>query len=132
VGCARWLETEALVRAGLRDSAAADLEQAVLMTPMYPRMQLQLERGRAVLAATSGNSASAIAHLEAAGALADQLGLRYDRWQIDQALATAYAALRNPAAAERQEQAIATAAAFAVRVTDPELLARLLAGYRFP
>jgi DNA-binding SARP family transcriptional activator len=128
VGCARWLETEALVRAGLRDSAAADLEQTARTTPMYPRMQLQLDRGRAVLAATAGNLATAITHLEAAGVLAEQLGLRYDRWQIDLALAAIYGALGSPAAAECQVQATAAATAFAARVTDPELQARLLAG----
>jgi DNA-binding SARP family transcriptional activator len=128
VGCARWLETEALVRAGLRDSAAADLEQTARSTPMYPRMQLQLERGRAVLAAATGDAATAAAHLEAAGVLAEQLGLRYDRWQIDLALAAIYGALGSPAAVTCQMQATAAVTAFAARVTDPELRARLLAG----
>jgi hypothetical protein len=130
VGCVRWLETEALVRAGLRDSAAADLDQAARTTPMYPCMQLQLERGRAVLAA-AGDPAAAVAHLDAARVLADQLGLCYDRWQIDLALATTYAALGSPAAAECQALATGAAAALAARVTDPELQAHLLARYRF-
>jgi DNA-binding SARP family transcriptional activator len=132
VGCARWLEIEALVRAGLRDTAAADLEQAARISPIYPRMRLQLERGWAVLAAASGDAVAAAAHLEAASVLADQLGLHYDRWQIDLALADAYAALGNPAAAERRERATATAAALAARVTDPELQARLRTEYHLP
>jgi hypothetical protein len=131
-GCARWLETEALVRAGLRDSASADLAQAAGIKPMYPRMRLQLERGWAVLAAAAGDSVAAAAHLEAAGDLADQLGLHYDRWQIDQALATTYAALGNPEATVRREQVMATAAAFTERVTDPDLQTHLRTAYNLP
>jgi DNA-binding SARP family transcriptional activator len=125
VGCARWLETEALVRAGLREWAAGDLEQAARATPMYPRLALQLERGRAVLAATAGDPAAAIVHLESAGVLATQLGLEYDRWQIDVALAATYAAVGSPAANASAMRAAETAAALAARVTDTGLRARM-------
>jgi hypothetical protein len=125
-GCSRWLETEALVRTGLRASAADDLEQAARTAPMYPRLELQLERGRAVLAATAGDPETAIAHLEAAGALATQLGLRYDHWQIDVALAAAYAAVGSPAASASAAQAAATATELAARVMDVGLRTHML------
>ena len=128
VGCSRWLETEALVRAGLRASAAEDLEQAARTEPMYPRLELQLQRGRAVLAAAAGDPAAAIGYLELASALATQLGLRFDRWQIDIALATAYEAVGSPAASASHARAAATAAELAARVIDAELRARMFAG----
>jgi hypothetical protein len=124
VGCSRWLETEALVRAGLYASAAQDVEQAAHTARMYPRLELQLERGRAVLAAAAGDPAAAIAYLESASALATQLGLRYDGWQIDVALAAAYAAVGNPAASASHARAAATAAELAAGVMDT--------GFAFP
>ncbi len=127
VGCSRWLETEALVRMGLYASAVEDLEQAEREVPIRLRLVLQLERGKAVVAAVTGAVSVAIQHLEKAYALATQLELRYDCWQIDQALTTLYVSIGSAAATASQARAAEAITAFALRVTDPELRAGLLA-----
>jgi hypothetical protein len=60
--------------------------------------------------------------------LATQLGLEYDRWQIDVALAATYAAVGSPAANASAMRAAETAAALAARVTDTGLRARMRMG----
>jgi hypothetical protein len=128
VGMTRWMETEALARAGDAARAAEDLRRAEESQMRFPRVRMLLARGLAVLAAAEGDLSAAAAHLGAAAALAETLGLLYDRWQIDAALAELHAAAGDGAAAERHRaRAAETACTLATSITDERLRAGFLA-----
>lgn len=107
VGFTRWLEVEALVRAGDSDRAVENLRQASAVPRTYPRDILQQVRGQAVLRLATGDRAAAVMHLEQAGALAGELGLLNDRWQLEAALADIHAAAGASAVAQAHNAAAA-------------------------
>lgn len=127
VGMSRWLETETLVRSGAAERAAEDLRRAAAGRPALPRDTLQYLRASAVLSAAGGDPGAALAQLEQVGELADRLGLLYDRWQVDQALATFYAGVGDaPKADHRRASAAAIARRIAQSIDDEELRERFL------
>ena len=122
---ARHYETEALLRAGEAKRARVDIERlAERLRPERQdrRYQLVLLRMRAVLARFEGRIAEAIAHLEAAVRLAEEIGLPGEQWQI----LTELAGLRSESsdaagAAAAQAEAESIVAILAARIADPEI-----------
>jgi hypothetical protein len=127
-GYSRWHETEALLRGGDAERAAEDLRRMSGQLVDSPRYDLQHLCARAVLARWQGADEEAIAHLEAAGALAEQLGLLNERWQIAATLAEMH---RTRGDEQRARRAFARAASiirtFADKLADDHLRAAFLA-----
>lgn len=97
-----WYETEALLRGGDGDLARAEVRRLGEIVGDNKRYQLILHRSKAVLAQWDGDVAQSLAHLEAALALAQDMGLPGEAWSIWGALGGLHA--------ERGEQAQAQAA----------------------
>jgi tetratricopeptide (TPR) repeat protein len=127
VGFARWYETEALLRGGSIAQAAEDVRRMGTQFTGNRRYHLQELRTRAVLARSAGDTGQAIGHLEAARAIAEELGLRNDRWQIDAALGDLLRAHGGAAQAHRSfNQAAELVRALAGTIDDQGLHAAFL------
>ena len=86
-----WYETEALLRGGDGDLARAEVERLASIVGNNRRYRLPLLRSQAVLAQWDGDVEQAIAHLQAALALAQEIGLPGEEWPILGALGGLYA-----------------------------------------
>jgi DNA-binding SARP family transcriptional activator len=123
----RWHETAALIRGGDAEQAAEDVRRMPGQLVDSPRYDLQHLCAGAVLARWRGAADEAIAHLEAAGALAEQIGLLNERWQIEATLAEMHLTRGDE---QRARQAFARAAGivqtFAGKLADDHLRAGFL------
>ena len=102
-----WYETEALLRGGdgaLARAGIARLDQAVGNNKRY---RLILLRSQAVLAQWDGDADQAITHLQAALALAQEMGLPGEAWPILGALGGLYAEREDQAQAQQAYKAAA-------------------------
>ncbi len=96
----RPYETEALLRAGDERQARAGVQRLGEHLGNYRRFRISYLRSLAVLAAWDGHSEQAIGHLTEAAALAADLGLPGERWQIQAMLGRVYEAGGEPAQAQ--------------------------------
>jgi tetratricopeptide (TPR) repeat protein len=92
MGLSGYYETEALLRGGDDDLARAEVERLSEIVGNNRRYELILLRSQAVLAQWDGDVAQAIVHLEAALALAQEIGLPGEEWPILGELGKLYAA----------------------------------------
>jgi DNA-binding SARP family transcriptional activator/predicted ATPase len=90
VGFSGWYETEALLRGGDGDLARAEVERLGKIVGDNKRYRLPLLRSQAVLAQWAGDRGQAITHLQAALALAYEIGLPGEEWSILGALGALY------------------------------------------
>lgn len=90
MGLTGWYETEALLRGGDGDLARAEVERLDKIVAEHKRFRLPWRRSKAVLAQWDGDPGQAITHLQAALALAQEIGLPGEEWPILGALATLY------------------------------------------
>jgi DNA-binding SARP family transcriptional activator len=88
----RQYETEALLRGGEERQARAAVQRLGEGLGPNPRYRIPYLRSLAVLAAWEGHSEQAIGHLREAAALAADLGLPGEQWQIQAALGSVYEA----------------------------------------
>ena len=93
MGLTGWYEIEALLRGGDSDLARVEVRQLSEIVGDNRRYRLILHRSRAVLAQWDGDEAQAIVHLEAALALAREMGLPGEEWPILGELGGLYADL---------------------------------------
>ena len=77
-----WPETEALLRAGEVELAHEDARRWGELIGHIPRYRLPHLRSLALLAEWEGDTQQALAHLQEALALAEQIGLPGEQWQI--------------------------------------------------
>ena len=89
----RWPETEALLRGGDIELARDDAQRWGELVGHIPRYRLPHLRSLAVLAEWEGNRGQAIAYLEEANALAEQIGLPGEQWPILARLGELYQAI---------------------------------------
>ena len=86
-----WYETEALLRGGDEALARAEVERLSEIVGSNKRYRLILLRSQAVLAQWDGDLTQAITHLQAALALAQEIGLPGEEWPILGELGRLYA-----------------------------------------
>jgi tetratricopeptide (TPR) repeat protein len=113
VGLTGGYEIEALLRSGDRDLARAEVERLGGVVGNNRRYRLPLLRSQAVLAQWDGDPDQAITYLQAALALAQEIGLPGEKWSILGALGGLYADQGDQAQAQ---QAYNTAAAIILRL----------------
>jgi tetratricopeptide (TPR) repeat protein len=101
IGLTGWYETEALLRGGDGDLARAEVERLGEIVGNNQRYRLPLLRSLAVLAQWDGDTDQAIAQLQAAGALAGEIGLPGEAWSILGALGGLYAGQGDQVEAQR-------------------------------
>jgi tetratricopeptide (TPR) repeat protein len=90
MGLTGWYEIEALLRGGDDDLARAEVERLSEVVGNNQRYRLILLRSQAALAQGDGDVAQAISHLQAALALAQEIGLPGEEWPILAALGGLY------------------------------------------
>jgi tetratricopeptide (TPR) repeat protein len=90
-----WLEVEALLRGGAGATASRTLSRLGERIGDNRRYRIPYLRALAVVAQSRGRSADALGHLEAAGALAHELGLPGELWQIHAARGDLYLERRD-------------------------------------
>lgn len=95
MGLTGWYETEALLRGGDGDIARAEVERLGKIVGNNQRYYLLWLRSLAVLAQWDGELEQAVAHLQAAAALAQQIGLPGEEWSILGALGALYERQRD-------------------------------------
>lgn len=91
MGLSGWYETEALLRGGDGALARTEVERLGRIVGNNRRYRLILLRSQAVLAQWDGHIAPAVSHLQAALALAQEIGLPGEAWPILGALGELYA-----------------------------------------
>jgi hypothetical protein len=101
MGLSGWYETEALLRGGDDDLARAEVERIAGIVGNNWRYRLPLLRSQAVLAQWDRDVAQAITHLQAALALAQEIGLPGEEWSILGALGGLYADQGDQAQAQQ-------------------------------
>jgi DNA-binding SARP family transcriptional activator len=122
----RWCVSEALLTAGDRARAAADSAHFGARIGDNPRYRLPYLRALAALRRVGGDSEQAIAHLETADALAVELGLPGEQWQIAAGLGALHQACGEPEQAGRAfARAAALAQTLAGQLQDERLRAAL-------
>jgi DNA-binding SARP family transcriptional activator len=122
---ARYLETEALLRAGDRLHAQADVERLREGFGANRRYRLMYLRMQALLDRDVNDHAAVIAHLLQALDLAAEMGLPGEEWQIAADLAATYASTEDAErAAEARGRAERVVASLADRITDLPLRER--------
>jgi len=99
MGLTGWYEIEALLRYGDSDLAQVEVRQISELVGENRRYQLPLLRSQAALAQWDGDVAQAISHLEAALALAQEMGLPGEAWPILGELGRLYGELGEQAMA---------------------------------
>jgi DNA-binding SARP family transcriptional activator len=107
MGLTGWYETEALLRGGDDDLARAEVERLGKVVGKNRRYRLPWLRSLAVLAQWDGDTNRAIQHLQAAVALAQEIGLPGEEWSILGALGALYAGQGDQAEAQRAWKAAA-------------------------
>jgi tetratricopeptide (TPR) repeat protein len=119
---ARSYETEALLRAGDRVRAEADVRRLGKHVGANRRYRLLYLRMQALLDRAAGAHTTAITHLREALDLATQLGLPGEEWQLAAELAASHTAVDDEEhAAEARGRAEQVVATLAARITDPTL-----------
>jgi hypothetical protein len=106
-GLARWHETEALLRVGSADQAREGVRLFGERVGNKQRYRIPYLRALAVLAQWDGDTEQAIAHLQEAAQLAEEIGLPGELWQLLVALGELYQSSKNESQAQ---QALAHAA----------------------
>lgn len=91
MGLSGWYETEALLRGGDDDLARAEVDRQGKIVGNNKRFRLPWLRSLAVLAHWDGDPDQAIIQLQAAAALAREIGLPGEEWSILAALGKMYA-----------------------------------------
>ncbi len=128
MGKTGWFETEALLRGGDGDLARAEIARLDRAVGDNRRYRLPLLRSRAVLAQWDGAPDQAIAHLDAALALARAIGLPGEEWPILAALGALY---MEQGEQDQAQQAYETATAIIGRlagtIDESDSCARFLA-----
>lgn len=124
---ARWPETAALLRSGAITQAGEDARRWGELAGHLPRFRVAHLRSLAVLAEWREERLQAITHLEEAAALAEEIGLPGEQWQILAALAGLY---RGNGDEEKARQAVSGAVEIiqhlAAKIQDAELRASFL------
>jgi len=115
MGLTGWYETEALLRGGDSDLARAEVERLGEIVGDNKRYRLILLRSQSVLAQWDGELDQAIVHLEAALALAQEIGLPGEEWPILGELGKQYAEQGEQAKARQTYQ---DAAAIILRLAE--------------
>jgi DNA-binding SARP family transcriptional activator len=125
----RQYETEALLRAGDERLARAEVQRLGEHLGNYRRLRLSYLRSKARLSAWEGHSEQAIGHLREAAALAADIGLPGEHWQIQAMLGTLYEARGEQAQARTAfAEAGRIIGGLAEGIKDEALRARFLAG----
>jgi len=125
----RQYETEALLRGGEESQARAAVQRLGEGLGPNPRYRIPYLRSLAVLAVWEGHSEQAIDHLREAAALAADLGLPGEQWQIQAALWTLYEAAGDSAQARTARASAARIIQeLAQGIKDEALRSRFLAG----
>lgn len=128
MGFAVWYETEALLRGGDEDLARAEVERLAQIVENNQRFRIPLLRSRAVLAQWDGDVHEAMRHLQAAVAVAREMGLPGEEWSILGALGELYAAEGEQARSQQAlEEAGEIVRSLAECIDDVELRAGFLA-----
>jgi tetratricopeptide (TPR) repeat protein len=126
-GLTRWHMTEALLRAGANAVATEDVRRFGEGVGDNRRYRIAYLRALAVLARWEGRAGQAIAHLEAANTLAEDIGLPGEQWQILAALGEMY---RAAGEADMRRQALTRTAeivqVLAANIADPDLRTEFL------
>ncbi len=102
-----WYEIEALLRGGDNDLARAEVERLGKIVGDNKRYRLPLLRSLAVLAQWDGDLDQAITHLQAAVALAQEIGLPGEEWFILSTLGILYADQGDQTKAQQTRKASA-------------------------
>ncbi len=126
MGLTGWYEIEALLRGGDSDLARAEVERLGKLVGEHKRFRLPLLRSQAVLAQWDGDIDQAIGHLQAAAALAQDVGLPGEEWFILGALGALYTDRGDQAKAQ---QAWNDSAAIILRLAETIDEADLRAGF---
>ncbi len=114
-GLTRWHETEALLRGGRIEQAREDVHRFGERAHDKRRYRIPYLRALAVLAQWDHEVDQAIAHLQAARVLAQQLGLPGELWQILAVLGELYHSSKNE---NQAQQAYARAAQVVQSLAD--------------
>jgi len=114
-GFARWHETEALLWGGSTEQAREDVRCAGERFGNKGRYRIPYLRAEAVLAQWENEIDQAIAHLEAAQAIAEQLGLPGELWQVLAVLGELYQSCKKK---RQAQQAFARAAQIVQSLAD--------------
>jgi hypothetical protein len=123
--CARYYETEALLRAGDRARAEADVRRLGAHLGANRRYRLVYLRMQALLDREAGNHPASIGHLLEVLDLATQMDLPGEEWQIAAELSASYIDGGDAArAAEARQRADRVIAALAARISDRPLSER--------
>ncbi len=107
MGLTGWYETEALLHGGDGDLARAEVQRLGEIVGNNKRYRLTLLRSLAVLAQWDNDTDRAIQHLQAAVALAQEIGLPGEEWSILGALGALYAGQGDQAEAQQAWKAAA-------------------------
>ncbi|HEY6407325.1 MAG TPA: AAA family ATPase [Ktedonobacteraceae bacterium] len=100
-GLARWHEIEALLRGGNPEQAREEVRRIGEHAHNSRRYRIPYLRAEAALARWGNETDQAIAHLEAALMLAEELDLPGERWQILAALGEMYQSSKNESQARQ-------------------------------
>jgi DNA-binding SARP family transcriptional activator len=114
-GYDRWYITEALVRAGERERAAEDVRRFGERVGTSRRFRMVYLRSAAVLAESGGEIDTAIAHLQEAAQLAEEIGLPRELWSILAAQGEMYL---KQGGQEQARRAFGQAATFVQKLAD--------------
>jgi DNA-binding SARP family transcriptional activator len=116
---ARYCETEALLRAGDRPQAQADVQRLRASLGANRRYRLMYLRMQALLDHDAGEHAAAIAQLVEAVQLANEMGLPGEEWQIAAALTVHYADIgATEHAQEARARAMEGVETLSARISD--------------
>ena len=127
-GFTRWWETEALLRAGEADLAAADLARFGERIQGNRRYRVAHLRALAALSAWRGDHGRAVRELEEARRLAETIGLTGELWELHAAAAELHRSRGDGIAAEQEDAAAARMLrSLAAKIADPGLRASFLA-----
>ncbi len=127
MGKTGWFDTEALLRGGDGDLARTEVARLDKAMGENRRYRLPLLRSRAVLAQWDGAPEQAIFHLEAALALAREIGLPGEEWPICASLGALYVEQAEDAKAQQSyRQAAALIRRLAETIDDPDYRAGFL------
>jgi DNA-binding SARP family transcriptional activator/tetratricopeptide (TPR) repeat protein len=122
-------ETEALLHAGEERQAREEVQRLGERLGSNRRFRIPYLRSLALLVDWDGHGSQAITHLREAAALAEEIGLPEEQWQIQARLATVYEAAGEPAQARLAwTKASTSIQGLAQAIKDETLRARFLAG----
>ncbi len=124
----RYHEIEALLRGGEREWAREDIERLGASLSTNRRHRLPYLRARATQAQWDGETRQALASLQEAANLANEIGLPGELWQVQAALGELYASCGEREQAEQAfAQALAMVQALAEKIGDEALRTNFLA-----